>query len=50
MHELTQISKQKAENQRLQADMQAAALEAANNAQSKDKRIHHLERKVKSIV
>lgn len=50
MQKITQVSKQKAENQRLQADMQVAALEAANDAQSKDKRIHHLERKVKSIV
>lgn len=46
MHKIAQISKQKAETQRVQANMQAAALDAANDAQSKDKRIHHLERKV----
>jgi polyhydroxyalkanoate synthesis regulator phasin len=39
-----------AENQRLQAAMQAATIVASKDAQSKDKRIHHLERKVITIL
>jgi hypothetical protein len=41
-----QTIKQTAETQRLQAAMQAASHNAANDAQSKLKRIQHLERKV----
>lgn len=41
-----QIAKHETENRRLHAAMQAAALGASRDAQSKDKRIQHLERKV----
>jgi len=40
------MAKQSAENQRLQAAMQAATIDASKNDQLKDKRIQHLERKV----
>lgn len=41
-----QVAKHETENRRLHAAMQAAALDASRDAQSKDKRIQHLERKV----
>jgi hypothetical protein len=41
-----QIAKHETENRRLHAAMQAAALDASRDAQSKAKRIQHLERKV----
>ncbi|CAI7625521.1 unnamed protein product [Penicillium discolor] len=45
----SEIVKHETENRRLNAAMQAAALDASRNAQSKDKRIHHLERKVQAL-
>lgn len=45
-HVSKQMAKHETENRRLQAAMQAAALDASRDAQLKDKRIHHLERKV----
>jgi hypothetical protein len=41
-----QIAKHETDNRRLHAAMQAAALDASKDAQLKDKRIQHLERKV----
>lgn len=45
-HVSKQIAKHETENRRLHAAMQAAVLDASRDAQSKDKRIQHLERKV----
>ncbi|KAF4771708.1 hypothetical protein HAV15_004556 [Penicillium sp. str.  len=45
----SEIAKHETENRRLNAAMQAAALDASRDAQSKDKRIHHLERKVQAL-
>ncbi|KAK4865430.1 hypothetical protein LT330_009541 [Penicillium expansum] len=42
-------AKYETENRRLHAAMQAAALDASRDAQLKDKRIHHLERKVQAL-
>ncbi|KAJ5800931.1 uncharacterized protein N7518_002999 [Penicillium psychrosexuale] len=43
------IAKHETENRRLHAAMQAAALDASRDVQSKDKRIQHLERKVQAL-
>lgn len=45
----SEIAKHETENRRLHAAMQAAALDASRDAQSKDKRIQHLERKVQAL-
>ncbi|KAL2706106.1 hypothetical protein AAEP93_001356 [Penicillium crustosum] len=45
----SEMAKHETENRRLQATMQAAALDASRDAQLKDKRIHHLERKVQAL-
>ncbi|KAJ5372625.1 hypothetical protein N7517_004631 [Penicillium concentricum] len=45
----SEMAKHETENRRLHAAMQAAALDASRDAQSKDKRIHHLERKVQAL-
>ncbi|EKV18968.1 Chromosome segregation ATPase-like protein [Penicillium digitatum] len=45
----SEIAKHGTENRRLHAAMQAAALDASRDAQSKDKRIQHLERKVQAL-
>lgn len=44
------MAKQDTEKRRLQAAMQAAALDASKDAQAKDKRVQHLERKVSSAL
>ncbi|KAJ5154576.1 uncharacterized protein N7500_010015 [Penicillium coprophilum] len=46
---ISEIAKHETENRRLQATMQAAALDASRDVQSKDKRINHLERKVQAL-
>ncbi|KAJ5780471.1 hypothetical protein N7457_005631 [Penicillium paradoxum] len=48
-HTTSKMAKQEAEKRGLQAAMQAAALDASKDAQSKDKRIQHLERKVQTL-
>ncbi|KAJ5428336.1 hypothetical protein N7445_009790 [Penicillium cf. griseofulvum] len=45
----SEIAKHETENRRLHTAMQAAALDASRDAQSKDKRIQHLERKVQAL-
>lgn len=44
-----QMAKKNEETQRLQAALQAATRDASKDAQSKDKRIQHLERKVQAL-
>ncbi|KAJ5594296.1 uncharacterized protein N7459_000504 [Penicillium hispanicum] len=44
-----EIERQKEENQRLHATMQDAARDASKELQFKDKRIHHLEKKIQSL-
>ncbi|KAJ5520103.1 hypothetical protein N7463_000556 [Penicillium fimorum] len=45
----SEMEKYDTENRRLHAAMQAATLNASRDMQSKDKRIHHLERKVQAL-
>ncbi|CAG7964363.1 unnamed protein product [Penicillium nalgiovense] len=45
----SEIAKHETDSRRLHAAMQAAALDASRDAQSKDKRIQHLERKVQAL-
>ncbi|CAG8898917.1 unnamed protein product [Penicillium egyptiacum] len=45
----SEIAKHETENRRLRTAMQAAALDASKDAQLKDKRIQHLERKVQAL-
>ncbi|CAI7578204.1 unnamed protein product [Penicillium glandicola] len=45
----SEMVKHETENRRLHAAMQAAALDASRDAQTKDKRIQHLERKVQAL-